>query len=119
MTSECFSMTRWAPEQAIGTIGTPALIAITTAPFLNSCRRPSGLRVPSGQIKNDCPALSASVACSTLETADSRDLRLTGMKGADEKTCPTIGHLESDSFRRIAIRRGMAPTTAGASAELV
>src|SRR6266705_862985 len=119
MTNERFSITRCAPEHTIGTIGTPALIAIITAPFLNSCRRLSGLRVPLGEIKNDCPALSASVAFSTLEIADPRALRLTGMNCAAKKACPTIGHLKSDSFRRMAILRGMAPTTAGASAELV
>ena len=35
-------------EHATGTMGAPALMAMTTAPFLNFCRRPLLLRVPSG-----------------------------------------------------------------------
>src|ERR1035438_1567538 len=112
-------MTRCAPEHAIGTTCTPALIAIIAAPFLKACNRPSGLRVPSGYIKNDWPPRSATVALSTLAIADSRDLRSTGIKCADKNAPPTIGQRNSDSFKRIAMRRGMAPTTAGASTVLV
>jgi hypothetical protein len=51
--------------------------------------------------------------------ADSCLDRSTGMKCASANACPTIGHLKSDFFKRIAMRRGIAFTTAGASAELV
>src|SRR5262249_1140248 len=119
ITNERFSITLCAPAQIIGTIGTPALIAITTAPRLNSPSRPSLLRVPSGYIKNDCPDFIDSVAFSRLAIADSWSERSTGMKRASVKACPTIGYANSDFFSRIAMRRGIAPTTAGASAELV
>src|SRR5712691_10584805 len=69
-------------------------------------------------MRNDCPAFSASVAFSTLAMADSRALRFTGMKRAEVKGWPAIGHLKREALRRIAILRGIAPTTAGASAEL-
>src|SRR5579859_4301542 len=119
ISSDFFSITLCAPAQTIGTIGTPALIAITTAPRLNSPSRPSLLRVPSGYIKNDCPAFIASLAFSRLAIADSWLSRSTGMKCASVNACPTIGYANNDFFSRIAIRRGIAPTTAGASAELV
>src|ERR1700738_4038454 len=51
--------------------------------------------------------------------AESRSLRFTGMNPASANAWPAIGHLKSDSFNRIATRLGIAPTTAGASAELV
>jgi hypothetical protein len=35
------------------------------------------------------------------------------------KAAPTMGYLKSERFRRMAMRRGMAPTTAGASTVLV
>src|SRR6266567_2547148 len=60
-----------------------------------------------------------SVAFSTLAIAESRARRFTGMKCASVNAWPAIGHLKSDSFNRMAILRGIAPTTAGASAELV
>ena len=44
-TSERFFIKMCAPEHATGTMGAPALMAITTAPFLNFCNRPSSLRV--------------------------------------------------------------------------
>ena len=57
---------------AIGTIGTRDLIARTNPPFLNSCRRPSGLLVPSGKMTTDIPLLIRSAARSILLKALSR-----------------------------------------------
>src|SRR5882724_8272043 len=68
---------------------------------------------------NDWPARIASMAFSTLSIAESRFERSTGMKCARWHACPTMGELKSDFFNRIAILLGIAPTTAGASAELV
>src|SRR2546430_11780181 len=53
-----------------------------------------------------------------LARAAFRALRLTGIKCTAWKACPTIGHLNSDSFKSTATRRGIAPTIAGASAAL-
>ncbi len=49
---------------ATGTTGTCALSAIRNGPRLNGSNAPVRLRVPSGNVRNELPALSDSAACS-------------------------------------------------------
>ena len=61
-----FRIASRAPEIAIGTIGTPARIAITNAPLLERQQLARArLRVPSGKTRNEPPAFSRATAVST------------------------------------------------------
>ena len=60
---------------AIGTIGTPACIAMWNAPFLNRARRGVGVRVPSGAIVSDTPFRSFSTTGSSADRASAELLR--------------------------------------------
>jgi len=73
---------------------------------------------PFRVVKNDCPARIASVAFSTLATADSCALDSQNKMRAPERLADN-GHLEKRLFQQHRDLRGSAPTTAGASAELV
>src|SRR2546425_10127215 len=59
------------------------------------------------------------MAFSTLAIADSRSERFTGTNLAAWKAWPTMGMRNSDSLAMMETRRGIEPTTAGASAALV
>src|SRR2546426_3036826 len=59
------------------------------------------------------------MAFSTLAIADSRSERFTGTNLAAWKAWPTMGMRNNDSLAMMEIRRGIEPTTAGASAALV
>lgn len=57
-----FGIIFFDPLMATGTMGTPAFMANLRPPALKGPTVPSALRVPSGKITIECPALSRSAA---------------------------------------------------------
>ena len=93
-----FRIASRAPEIAIGTIGTPARIAITKAPLRNGSSSPVRERVPSGKTKNEPPAFSRATAWPTARVVCSRLPRSIGMKPTRSKPRFRIGSLRSSAL---------------------
>ncbi len=62
-------MSARVPRMATGTMSAPESIARWKPPFLNGPSAPSRVRVPSGKITTDCPALIRRAASSMLRRA--------------------------------------------------
>ena len=62
MSRSLMGMNSSVPVRATGTMGTPARLAMSEAPFLAWVRAPVRLRPPSGKMRTEWPALSDSTA---------------------------------------------------------
>ncbi len=99
------------PETATGTIGACALIAMTKPPFLNGSSSPVRLRVPSGKMRNELPARSASAARSTGRQALLRLARSSGTNPAsverpdEHRQLPQLGLVEDAQPRKQPAQR--------------
>mmetsp|Transcript_56348 Transcript_56348/g.145054 ORF Transcript_56348/g.145054 Transcript_56348/m.145054 type:complete len:204 (-) Transcript_56348:610-1221(-) len=88
----------FVPLMVIGTMGTPARLAMEKGPFLKLIREPSGLRVPSGNTKIDVPALSVSTQVRNACIWDLRSSRSMVMVLAAFIACPTTGIFVIEAF---------------------
>src|SRR5688572_28290411 len=76
------------PLMATGTTGVCAPMAMMNPPFLNGRRSPVRLRVPSGKIRNEFPALSDSAPMAIDRIELSRSLRSMGTNPPTSNTVP-------------------------------
>src|SRR6185503_19231858 len=86
------------PLIASGITGVCAPMALMNPPFLNGRRSPVRLRVPSGKIRKELPALSDSAPMAIDRIALSRSLRSMGTNPPTSNTVPMIGILCSSAL---------------------
>mmetsp|Transcript_71664 Transcript_71664/g.167823 ORF Transcript_71664/g.167823 Transcript_71664/m.167823 type:complete len:221 (-) Transcript_71664:514-1176(-) len=89
---------RPVPRIVTGTIGTFALLAIETGPFLNSRSAPSGLRVPSGKMKIEAPSCNVDTHCRKAAIWDLLSSRSMVIVPVLFIAQPTTGIFKMDAF---------------------
>src|SRR5262249_14555704 len=102
-------MSRRVPRHTTGTTGRPRRMASTKAPFLNSFRRPSRLRVPSGNTTNDCPSARTRLRAATASAELSRSM---GTMPSESSTAPTTACRHRLCFATKRVAPGRWPSNA-------
>jgi hypothetical protein len=96
-------------------MGAPALMAMMKPPFLNGKSSDVRLRVPSGKIRKELPALIESAARSIEAIDASRRSRSTATNPPASITLPSTGSLVSSALNKTCNRRCRAWNRTGGS----